>query len=126
MATGMSRRRHRSARSRGGVRRSRRAGTIRRRLILGTAALTIPVGLLFSVRRTSDGTRLAEALGELRREESLLQEQLSYEIMRVDSLSSLQRITAAAAGLGLREADDDEIIHVADVAESPSSSGGGP
>jgi len=94
-------------------------------MILGTAALTIPLGLLFSVRRTSNGTRLAETLGELRREEQLLQEQLSYEIMRVDSLSSLQRITAAAAGLGLREANDEEVVHVVDVTDSRPSSGGG-
>jgi len=107
------------------ARRGRRIGTIRRRVILGAAALTIPVGLLFSVRRSSDGTQLAESLGELRREESLLREQLSFEVRRVDSLSSLQRITAAAASLGLREADDDEVIHVNDVAESGSTGGTG-
>jgi hypothetical protein len=94
-------------------------------VILGTAALTIPVGLLISVRRSSDGTRLTESLGELRREETLLREQLSLEVMRVDSLSSLQRITAAAARLGLREAGDDEVIHVLDVAESSSTAENG-
>ncbi len=116
----MSRKRRRETRARRGQ-RGRRLRTIRRRVILGAAALAVPVSLLFSVRRSSDGTALAESLGELHREETLLREQLSLEVMRVDSLSSLQRITAAAARLGLREADDKEVIHVIDVAESPST-----
>lgn len=124
MATGMSRKRRRSTRARRGQ-RGRRLGTIRRRVVLGAAALTIPVGLLVSVRRSSEGTRLTESVGELRREETLLREQLSLEVMRVDSLSSLQRISAAAARLGLREADDDEVIHVVDVAESGSTTENG-
>ena len=80
-------------------------------------------GLLVSVRRSSEGTLLAESIGELRQEVRLLEEQLSYEIVRVDSLSSLQRIAGAAAGLGLREADDNEVLHVVDVKE-PRATGG--
>ena len=78
-------------------------------------------GLLFSVRRSSEGTLLAESIGELRQEVKLLEEQLSYEIVRVDSLSSLQRISKAAARLDLREAEDDEVLHVADVREPRDS-----
>jgi hypothetical protein len=78
----------------------------------------LPVGLLFSVSRTSQGARLAEELNELRLEERLLEDQLSYEIMRVDSLSSRSRIAVAAGALGLREASDDEILHVADTDDS--------
>lgn len=82
-------------------------------------------GLLFSVRRSSEGTLLAESIRELRQEVKLLEEQLSYEIVRVDSLSSLQRISRAAAGLGLREANDSEVFHVADVSTPVSSEGHG-
>ena len=78
-------------------------------------------GLLFSVRRSSEGTLIAESIGELRQEVKLLEEQLSDEIVRVDSLSSLQRISKVAAELNLREAEDDEVIHVAEVGESRDS-----
>ncbi len=75
------------------------------------------------MRRTSEGTLLAESIVELRQEVKLLEEQLSYEIVRVDSLSSLQRIARAAAGLGLREAGDNEVLHVVDV-RVPDAMGG--
>ena len=78
----------------------------------------LPIGLLFSVSRTSQGALLAEELNELRLEERLLQDQLSFEIMRVDSLSSRSRITGAAGALGLREASDDEVLHVADTEDA--------
>lgn len=118
-----------SSRKRGNSsrRRAQRRGvSFRRRATLGIAIATLPVGLLFSVSRTSQGARLAEELNELGLEERLLQDQLSYEIMRVDSLSSRSRITAAAASLGLREASDDEVLHLADTDESPGQKDEGP
>lgn len=103
-------------------RRVHRGGKLfRRRATLGLAIAALPVGLLFSVSRTSHGARLAEELSELRLEERLLQDQLSYEIMRVDSLSSRSRITVAAAELGLREASDDEVLHLDDTSEPVGS-----
>jgi hypothetical protein len=107
------------------ARHGRRVGSARRQVIWIIAVFTMLAGLLFSVRRSSEGTLLAESIGELRQEVKLLEEQLSYEIVRVDSLSSLQRISGAAAGLGLREADDSEVLHVADVTEPHASEGDG-
>jgi cell division protein FtsL len=104
--------------------RMRRARTSRRSVFI-IAVLVMLGGLLISVRRSSEGTLLAESIGELRQEVKLLEEQLSYEIVRVDSLSSLKRIAGAAAGLGLREADDNEVLHVVDVREPQATGGGG-
>lgn len=123
MAAVVSKRR-RSA-TRGNARSGRRVGTPRRQIILVTSALVMLSGLLISVRRSSEGTLLAESIGELRQEVTLLEEQLSYEVVRVDSLSSLQRISGVAAELGLREANDGEVFRVADVDESRESEGDG-
>jgi len=71
--------------------------------------------MLVSVRRTAEGRRLAESINELRDEEQLLLTRLSYELVRVDSLSSRERILIAGARFGLRPATDDEIIHLPDV-----------
>ena len=95
----------------------RQGARTRRRSLVVIAVLVMLGGLLVSVRRSSEGTLLAESIGELRQEVRLLEEQLSYEVVRVDSLSSIQRIAGAAAGLGLREADDDEVLHLVDVRE---------
>lgn len=112
--------------ARGSRRRSRRGGKVlRRRVTLGLAIATLPAGLLVSVSRTSQGARLAEELTELRTEARLLEDQLSYEIMRVDSLSSRSRIAVAGSALGLREAKDDEVLHVADPAEDRGQQDGG-
>ncbi len=111
--------------SRGKARQGLRFGTMRRQAILATAVMLLLSGLMVSVRRSSEGTRLAESIGELRQEVKLLEEQLSYEIVRVDSLSSLQRISNIADGLGLREAIDSEVLHVADVSDPGALEGEG-
>ena len=123
MEAGMSRK-NRSG-SRGRARQGLRFGTMRRQVILATAVMLLLSGLMVSVRRSSEGTRLAESIGELRQEVKLLEEQLSYEIVRVDSLSSLQRISNIADGLGLREAIDSEVLHVADVSDPGAPEGEG-
>jgi cell division protein FtsL len=123
MEAGMSRK-NRSG-SRGKARQGLRFGTMRRQVILATAVMLLLSGLMVSVRRSSEGTRLAESIGELRQEVKLLEEQLSYEIVRVDSLSSLQRISNIADGLGLREAIDSEVLHVADVSDPGAPEGEG-
>ena len=123
MEAGMSRK-NRSG-SRGRARQGLRFGTVRRQVILATAVMLLLSGLMVSVRRSSEGTRLAESIGELRQEVKLLEEQLSYEIVRVDSLSSLQRISNIADGLGLREAIDSEVLHVADVSDPGAPEGEG-
>ncbi len=123
MEAGMSRK-NRSG-SRGKARQGLRFGTMRRQAILATAVMLLLSGLMVSVRRSSEGTRLAESIGELRQEVKLLEEQLSYEIVRVDSLSSLQRISNIADGLGLREAIDSEVLHVADVSDPGALEGEG-
>lgn len=79
------------------------------------AVLTIPAGLVISVRRTAEGTRLAEQLEDLRRETRLLEEALSEEVVRVDSLSSMERIVDVAPRLGLRQAHEDEVVVLGDV-----------
>lgn len=96
-------------------RTTRRVGTFRRRMILVAAALTIPAGLLVSVQRTGEGTRLAEQLAELRRETMLLEEALVDEVVRVDSLTSRERIARIAPELGLRQAEDHEVVILGEV-----------
>jgi len=95
-----------------------RVGTARRRWMVLAAVLTIPVGLVISVRRTAEGTRLAEQLEDLRRETRLLEEALGEEVVRVDSLSSMDRIVRLAPKLGLRQAHEDEVVVLSDVPEA--------
>ncbi|HSM07671.1 MAG TPA: hypothetical protein VLA33_01485 [Gemmatimonadota bacterium] len=107
-------------RSRGGkkrrsARRSARPGAIRRRFVMVLAALTIPVGLMVSVRRTAEGTRLAEQLADLRRETMLLEETLVDEVVRVESLTSRERIARIVEERGFRQATDDEVVIVGGV-----------
>lgn len=102
-----------SGRSRKG--RSARPGAIRRRLVMVLAALSIPVGLMISVRRTADGTRLAEQLADLRRETMLLEETLVDEVVRVESLTSRERIVRIVEERGFRQAADDEVVIVGEV-----------
>lgn len=78
------------------------------------AALMIPAGLFISIRRSADGTRLAEALADMRRETRLLDESLGDERVRVDSLTSRERVGRLAAELGLRQATDDEVVILSD------------
>lgn len=91
-----------------------RVGTLRRQVIVAAAALMIPAGLLVSIRRSAEGTRLADTLADLRRETRLLDEALVDEIVRVDSLTSRERVGRLAAELGLRQATDDEVVILSD------------
>lgn len=102
-------------------RRSSRPGTIRRRLVVVLAALSIPIGLMISVRRTAEGTRLAEQLADLRRETMLLEETLVDEVVRVESLSSRERIARIVEERGFRQATDDEVVIVGDVSLNTDS-----
>ncbi len=86
------------------------------------AALTIPAGLMISVRRTAEGTRLAEQLADLRRETMLLEEALVDEVVRVESLTSRERVAGIVEERGFRQAEDDEVVIVGDV--SQGSDGG--
>lgn len=95
--------------------RSARPGAIRRRFFMVLAALTIPGGLVISVRRTAEGTRLAEQLADLRRETMLLEETLVDEVVRVESLTSRERIAQIVEERGFRQAADDEVVIVGDV-----------
>lgn len=99
----------------GSAKKTRRVGSARRRAVVALAALTIPAGLVISVRRSAEGTRLAEQLHELRRETVLLEEALVDEVVRVDSLTSRTRIGTVAAELGLRQAEDTEVVIMGDV-----------
>lgn len=101
------------ARSRG--RRRKRPGTRRRQLLVAGCVSAVIGSLFLSVDRTGEGRKLAESINELRREEELLSIRQSEELVRVDSLSSRERILVAAAGFGLRPATDDEVIHLPDV-----------
>lgn len=92
-----------------------RPGAIRRRFVILLAALAIPVGLMVSVRRTAEGTRLAEQLADLRRETMLLEETLVDEVARVESLTSRERIARFVEERGFRQAADDEVVIVGDV-----------
>jgi hypothetical protein len=79
------------------------------------ATLTVPAGLMVSVGRTAEGTRLAEQLAELRRETRLLEEALVDEVVRVESLTSRERIGRIVEDRGFRQAEDDEVVIVGDV-----------
>lgn len=107
-------------------RKKGRVGSRRRGLLLLLAMLTIPAGLLVSVRRTAEGTRLSEQLAELRRETILLEEALVDEVVRVDSLASRERIGRVASELGLRQATDDEIVLLGDMSEPTRIASEGP
>jgi hypothetical protein len=71
--------------------------------------------LVVSVDRTAEGRELAESINELRREQEVLRMRQAEELVRVDSLSSRERVLVAAARLGLRPAADDEVLHLPDV-----------
>jgi hypothetical protein len=71
--------------------------------------------LIVSVDRTAEGRKLAKSINDLRREEALLLIRQSEELVRVDSLSSRERILVAAARFGMRPATDDEVLHLPDV-----------
>lgn len=103
---------------------SGRVGDARRRIIIVAATLTIPAGLLISVGRTAEGTRLAEQLEELRRETMLLEEALVEEVVRVDSLTSRERIGQVADELGLRQAEDHEVVILGDARRLDDSEAG--
>lgn len=104
-----------SGKKRRGAADSARPGAIRRRFVMVLAALSIPVGLMVSVRRTAEGTRLAEQLADLRRETMLLEETLVDEVVRVESLTSRERIARIVEERGFRQATDDEVVIVGDV-----------
>jgi hypothetical protein len=96
-------------------RRRPRPGSRRRQALLAGCASTVVFSLVLSVDRTAAGRRLAESINELRREEEVLRIRQSEEFVRVDSLSSRERILVAAARFGLRPARDDEVVHLPDV-----------
>ncbi|MFW6039738.1 MAG: hypothetical protein ACOC9N_01530 [Gemmatimonadota bacterium] len=77
---------------------------------------------MISVGRTAEGTRLAEQLAELRRETVLLEETLVDEVVRVESLTSRERIARIVEERGFRQAADDEVLILGDV--SPNTDGG--
>jgi len=83
-------------------------------LVAGCVSAVIG-SLILSVDRTAEGRKLAESINELRREEEVLRIRQSEEFVRVDSLSSRERILVAAARFGLRPATDDEVLHLPDV-----------
>ena len=96
-------------------RRRPRPGARRRQALLAGCVSTVVLSLILSVDRTADGRSLAESITELRREQEVLRIRLSEEFLRVDSLSSRERILVAAARFGLRPARDDEVVHLPDV-----------
>ena len=100
-------------RSRG--RRRPRPGTRRRQLLVTGCVSAVIGSLILSVDRTGEGRRLAESINELRREGQVLSIRQSEELVRVDSLSSRERILVAAARFGLRPATDAEVLHLSDV-----------
>lgn len=96
-------------------RRRPRPGARRRQLALAGCASAVVGSLILSVDRTAEGRKLAESINQLSREEQLLRIRQSEELVRVDSLSSRERILIAAAQFGLRPARDDEVVHLPDV-----------
>ncbi len=105
----------RGSRSRSNGRRRPRPGTRRRQLLVAGCVSAVIGSLVVSVNRTADGRRLAESINELQREEEMLRIRQSEELVRVDSLSSRERILVAAARFGMRPAMDDEVLHLPDV-----------
>lgn len=96
-------------------RRRRRPGTRPRQVVVACCASAVVGSLVVSVDRTAEGRRLAESINELRREQEVLRIRQTEELVRVDSLSSRDRILVAAARFGLRPASDNEVLHLPDV-----------
>jgi len=84
-------------------------------MILSACATVVVGSLVLAVDRTAEGRKLAESISELSREEEMLLIRQSEELVRVDSLSSRERILIAAARYGMRPARDDEVVHLPDV-----------
>ena len=102
------------------MRRAGRTSRSRRRLIRwtrvrrwslpGLAAVALAAAMTAVVKRDGEVRRLSGELESLRRTEQVARDELAAVVQRADSLSSRGRIEVAAPGLGLRPAEDDEIV----------------
>lgn len=81
-----------------------------RRLFVGLSAAVLLAGMAVSVDRTSEARRLSREISELEREAEAARARVAEESRRLDSLTSRERILRRAKSLGLRPADDDEIV----------------
>lgn len=92
-----------------------------RRLPLGLALMALGIGMTVAVGRGSEARDLTETLASVERESAAQRARVAKAMRRLDSLTSRERIEAAAAELGLRPADDEEIIFLrADAADGGS------
>lgn len=79
------------------------------RVALAAGILVLAGGMLLSVERGSRARRLSDQLSALDRQTTEARSRLADAMRRMDSLSSRERIVAAAARLGLHPASDADI-----------------
>lgn len=75
---------------------------------------TLVAALATVVRRGEEGRLLSRELDRLDAEEQILHDRLAADRARADSLAALPRMEAAAAEIGLRQAEDGEFIYLSD------------
>lgn len=90
---------------------------IRRRTLLrwippGLAVATLVAAMVTVVGRSERGRALSVQLDALDAEAGVVADRIAKERVRVDSLTSLPRIEEAAASVGLRRAEEEELVQV--------------
>lgn len=109
--------------------RARRRFRLRRwarRLFVGVSLATLGAAMLAAVERGSEARRLSDEIDRLERREAVVRGRVADGMRRVDSLSSRERITRAAARLGLRPASDEEITFLREATHREEGRSGGP
>lgn len=105
-------------------------GRLAFRVGLAGGLVVLAGGMLLSVERGSRARRLSDRLSALDRQTVDVRARLADGMRRLDSLSSRERIAAAAARLGLHPASDADITFLrvdsaaADAAAQRSSTSG--
>ncbi len=73
------------------------------------------------MQRGEEARRLSRELLELQNQEQIARDQIAEATTRVDSLGSLGRLEVAAGALGLRQAEEGEVVYLKDVPGSGAS-----
>jgi len=95
-----------------------RRRTLRRWFFPVVAGAALVAALTAVVQRGEEARRLSRELLELQNEEQIARDRIAEATARVDSLGSLGRLEVAAGALGLRQAEEGEVIYLRDVPAS--------
>ena len=109
-------------------RSARRVRRVRRRTLLrwsapSLALLVLAASLAMVVRRGEEGRRLTAELGGIEAEMRIVEDRIDVARTRVDSLAAPARIEEAADALGLRRAEEAQLLQV-DAANRGDEDGG--